>query len=100
MPRFESHIDFLRLLVKSSSVQRNALLKSSTLEQRLALIELILNFLKGSFLVEDNVKQQFYKYRNIFRKLSRKSAKHEVKLFVKNSRILKVFLEIVLQKLA
>ena len=99
MPHFEEHLNFLNLLITASPRQRRALIKSSNFSQRLAISELIYNFLKGSILVEPESKQLFFKDKEILRKLSKKSAKSNSKLFLKNTVLIHKFLEVVLKKL-
>lgn len=98
-PRFEQHIHFLQLIIHASARQTNALLKTSSKEHRLAIIELIFNFLKGSFLVQEKVQTRFCKYKNILRKLAKKSNKTNVTIFIKNSLIIKEFIRIAITKL-
>ena len=99
MPRFEEHLNFLLLLVSTTARQRKALLKSSNFSQRLAIIELVHNFLKGSILIEPELKQIFFKDKEILRKLSKKSVKNNLKLFLKNIVLIRKFLDIILKKL-
>ena len=99
MPRFEDHLNFLHLFISTTSRQRKALLSSSNISQRLAIIELIYNFLKGSILVEPELKQLFFKDKEILRKLSKKSVKSNLKLFLNNIGLIHKFLEIVIKKL-
>ena len=99
MPRFEEHLNFLLLLVSTTARQRKALLKSSNFSQRLAIIELVHNFLKGSILIEPELKQLFFKDKEILRKLSKKSVKNNLKLFLKNIVLIRKFLDIILKKL-
>ena len=95
MPRFESHIHFLKLVSESTPRQRKALLKSASPAQKLALIELVHNFLKGSILVASEIKDSLSKHKHVLRVLSKKSSQKS-SFFVENAVVIKTFLDHIL----
>lgn len=92
MPNFEDHLEFLTLLVKATPRQRNALIKTSSTDQRLAITEIIYNFLHGTFSVSEELTSKLSNHKSIFRKLSKKKFKNNVSLFCRNILIIKLFL--------
>lgn len=92
MPDFEQHLEFLNLIVKGNPRQRNSLIKTSSTAQRLAIIEIIYNFLHGTFSVSEELTTKLSNHKTIFRRLSKKKAKNNVRLFCRNILIIKLFL--------
>lgn len=99
MPSFELHLDFLQLVVKANPRQRNALIRTSSIVQRLAIIEIIYNYLHGSFTLSDELKLKLSSHKAVFRKLSKKKAKNRVALFIRNITIIQKFLAASLKQL-
>ncbi len=99
MPLFEKHLDFFNLFLSTNSKQRKALLASSTKDQRLAIAEIVFNFLQGSIPDIDQAKTDLFPYRFILRGLSKKVVTGKTQYFAKHSRILYILLSKIFTKL-
>lgn len=84
MKRLKQNYSFLRVLSHSSPTQKRALLRTANKGQILALCEVCLNVLSGN--VPCQVKK-LHKYRNILRKVAKKSTKlaQKKKIFINQS---------------
>ena len=99
MQRIEEHQAFLQLLVKTTVRQRIALLKTSSSQQRLAIAEIINNFLQGIIPTKPEEITQFIKSRYILRKLSRKGSRLNIAFIFKHGVLISDFLRVILPKL-
>lgn len=84
MKKLKQNYHFLHVLSRSSPAQKRALLRSANKGQILSLCEICLNVLSGN--VPCQVKK-LHKYRNILRKIAKKSTKlaHKKKIFINQS---------------
>lgn len=97
----KQQIHFLQLFVTSSRKQYTFLIKSIEKPQLIALLEVILNVLRGTFDITPYIKRLLSNYKKIIRQLVNKGVRQKKKLsiLIKHSKIFKRIVQIALKQI-